>query len=281
MAWCDTFNVQSPQRVVIDGGPSSDRLNVTDEGNGDVTLIRKGPDGQSGSIMVGPAGTPLGPVIFEAVEYVQVTPVNPVTGGTGSDGEGRVVELDPDPLEMNNTRLNATPYDLLSQIAVQPNIDPDGDEDWYSFVATEGSSYRFLLRFDEIANPLSNSQAGLPDSGELQLDVYDADGTLLPSGTGVSVVGGKAVTLSLQAQQTYYARVRGVGDAVNLYDLEITNTRTLFDDGTAGEFQPQVVSGRLTGKALTQLSRRLGPNGNALASLPVPCQPITRRRSWR
>lgn len=234
----DTFRVEAPQPVEILGGGSSDRLFVTDEAAGDVTLIRKGQDGAGGSITVSPALNPLGPVVFTSVEYVQVTPVDPVSGRTGIDSAGRVVQFDLDPLEMNDTRLNATPYNLLSQIGVRPAIDPGGDEDWYSFVAPEDSSFRFDLRFDAIAAAdLANGRPGLPGNGELLLDIYNASGALIAS--GAPSANGRSVLLSLQNQSTYYARVRGSsGDAVNVYDLRIENTKDTFENGLAAQFRP-------------------------------------------
>ena len=267
-AFADTFHVipvtltQQPQPILIDGGPGSDRLVVTDEDPGDVTLIRKNHDGQSGSVIVQPGFKAFGPVAFEAVEYVQVL----------HDQDGRVIEFDADPLELNDAWQTATPYDLLSRIHVQPAIDPGGDEDWYSFVATEDSSYRFALQFDEIADPMANGQPGLPGEGRLQLDVYEA------ADPSTSIGSGKDVTLSLDAQATYFVQVRTeqthppIGDSLNLYHLEITNTRTTFENGP-GQFEPLSGLWTVDREGLNASYRGASdPTGNAIALFkgPVP-----------
>src|SRR5262249_12144676 len=106
-------------RITVLGGPGAgDRLAVVDDGPGNLVLDRRGPDAGSGSFQVGP----LAPVFYEDVETAQVTPLDPVTGGTGADGAGRVVVFHTDPLEFNDSRLNAANIDLLRRLTVLPSI---------------------------------------------------------------------------------------------------------------------------------------------------------------
>src|SRR5262249_3030184 len=148
----------------VDGGPpnASDRLFVTDDGTGDLVLVRQSAVPNSGRVTVAPAvNTQLGDVVYQDVERVDVTPLDPVTGGTGTDFGGRVVVFQPDPFEMNDNRLISTEFSDLSTTNLNPNIDPGGfpggevpgvpgDEDWYSFDAVKTSTYRFDVRFDTI-----------------------------------------------------------------------------------------------------------------------------------
>ena len=240
LAGDDRVSVTAPDdgsvRVAInvDGGDGSDRLSVEDAGLGDLTLLRTSPDGRSGSITVGT----LAPVVFSAVEHAGVPANDLPSGGTGTDGLGRVIELELDPFETNDSWWKATSYDLLSRTHVQPTIDPGGDEDWYEFTVPVDSSYRVTLLFDTF------------DEGELVLEIYKSDGTpLLDSSSnpvaGSPIADGRAVTVTLDGNTTYYARIRGATDnVVNQYDLRIVDVMETFDDGVADDFR--VVSGAWT-----------------------------------
>jgi hypothetical protein len=221
-------------RFTVSGGPGAgDRLVVVDDGPGNLVLDRRGTDPGSGSFQVGL----LAPVFYEGVETTQVTPLDPVTGGTGTDGAGRVVVFRADPLEFNDGRLNASDIDQLRRLAVRPSIDPGstpepfqlpGDEDWYVFRPARRQVAAFDLVFTPLG-PLGNGQPGLPGDGELSVEAYDADGNLLAAGARCPEAGTNqevrrklliGVDPANPALATIFFRVRGATpEAVNLYDV--------------------------------------------------------------
>ena len=132
---------------------------IEDAGLGDLVLHREGPDGRSGSVTVGA----LPPVDYVNTERVDILPLDPLTGGTGTDGLGRLVVFDTDPFEHNESLPNRTDLPALYEVAVNPNIDPGaatgvfvngpdlpGDEDWYRFDADRTATLRFELVFEPI-----------------------------------------------------------------------------------------------------------------------------------
>ena len=213
-----------PFEVFGDGPNASDRLAVHDDGIGDTVIYRVGADDRSGSVTVGP----LAPVRFDQIEYLDVTPLDTVTGGTGSDGDGRLVVFKPDPFENNNTRTAATHLGGGATINVDPVIDPGGfaplnlpgDEDWFEFVAAETGVLDIQVSFEQVG-ALSNGRDGLPGDGDLDIDVYDADGDTIASST--STTDNERVTIAAVRNETYYLRVRGFGEAVNVYNLTVIN----------------------------------------------------------
>ena len=118
------FNNGTPNQSipfeVRGGGNASDRLIVPDDGLGDIVIHRQGSDPRSGSLNV--AG--LGQVDYSEIEFVDVTPLDPITGGTGTDGAGRLVIFKNDPFESNNTLPNATFLGAGPTVNVDPTIDP-------------------------------------------------------------------------------------------------------------------------------------------------------------
>lgn len=235
--------------VVGDAPNASDRIFVVDDGPGNLIVSREAPDHRSGSITVGG----LAPVAYTGIEFVQITPQDSVTRGTGTDGAGRVVVFDTDPFELNNDRGNATDTDALDAAPVHPNIDPGGatinpfgtpitlpgDEDWYLFRAAKVGTFQFNVYFEEIA-ALANSEPGLPGNGNLDIAVYSATGALIASGTPTS--GGEKVLFSAAAGGSYYLRVRGhTSDAINVYDVG-----SVIEADTLG---PQITGVTVTGSS--------------------------------
>ncbi len=222
----------SSLRFTVDGGPpnASDRLAVVDDGPGDMTVWRQGPDGRSGSVSVGP----LSPVVYTGIEHVDLLPVNSVTDGYGADGNGRLVVFPTDPFENNNSRRVATELEGVLANNSVATIDPGvatnafgagqslpADEDWYKVdeVAHTGT-YLFDLDFQSIGT-LPNGRAGLPGSGNLMVSVYDSTGTLIPKSAGD---GPAQQTVGMQQGGTYYLRVQGATtDAINVYDIEMAS----------------------------------------------------------
>jgi hypothetical protein len=220
---------------LVDGGsPSStDRLIVNDDGIGDLSIWRQNPDGRSGSIAVGA----LNPVVYQNMARVDITPVDPINGGTGSDGKGRIVIFHSDPFESNDTLLNATQLSRIGDSPTSPNIDPGGltnpfgpgtsipgDEDWYQFRPQGTGTFQVKILFDTIAT-LANGRPGLPGNGDLSLDIYDANGTLITS--GVAAPGGKAAIFAATNDPAFpqfnriFVRVRGATvPSINVYDFD-------------------------------------------------------------
>lgn len=220
-----------PLFIHIDGNEpnASDRLVIEDAGLGDLVLHREGPDRRSGSVTVGA----LPPVDYVNTERVDILPLNPITGGTGTDGLGRLVVFDTDPFEHNESLPNRTDLPALYEVAVNPNIDPGaargvfvngpdlpGDEDWYRFDADRTATLRFELVFEPIG-PLANGNPGLPGDGELQIEVYD------PSHQLIAKYGGEGLsthTVGVEGGKTYSLRVRGATPAaINAYDIRVVS----------------------------------------------------------
>jgi hypothetical protein len=223
--------------VLGDAPNASDVLNVVDDGLGDTILQRVAPDRRSGTIRIAPGLTnPVPAIVYEGIEYVAVTPVNPLTGGTGTDGLGRWVVFKPDPYESNNTLPTATYVGAGGTLNVDPTIDPGagplgipGDEDFFQFVAAETGTLDYHVYFDALPS-LANGRSGLPGDGILQVDVYDSDGSLIGTGSPltdpVGNVIGRRFTHGAVRNQTYFLRVRGdtnAPNAVNVYRFTVMN----------------------------------------------------------
>lgn len=215
-------------RFIVHGGSGNDRLVVDDNGIGDLTILRQ-IDGQSGNATVGA----LNPITYDSAERLDVTPVNNVTGGTGADGNGRIKVFHADPFESNDTRLFAGLLNRFPNSPTSPNIDSaaisnpfavGGDEDWYEFRPTKTGLFSVKELFDKVPT-LANGRPGLPGDGDLNLDIYDANGVLIVSGTATS--DGKIATFGATNDPAFpqfnriFIRVRGATpNSVNVYDLE-------------------------------------------------------------
>jgi hypothetical protein len=241
-----------------DASNASDRLAVVDDGIGNLTIVREAPDGRSGSVTVGA----LNPVFYKGIENVDLTPLDPFTNGTGSDGLGRVLVFDADPFEFNDIRPDgsihaATPIELVQASTVLPTIDPGaltmldpagvgvnvrGDADWYLFRAPKTGTFRFDVFFEMIPT-LANGEPGLPANGDLDIGVFDQAGNLIVQGTPVT--GGEEAVFSASADTEYYLRVTGAtfnaffSAAINAYAVRVEEVDLLgpqvFDpDGFGG-----------------------------------------------
>ncbi|MEX2188761.1 MAG: hypothetical protein WD875_18270 [Pirellulales bacterium] len=218
-----------PLQMFVDGASPNgfDRLVVQDEGTGNVVRHHQSLDQQSGVIVVG-----LLPSIgYAGIERVDILPLDSATGGTGTDGLGRIVVFHSDELEQNDSRLNSTEFGDLEQATHKPNIDPGGetdpfgvgldlpgDEDWYRFVATTTDTLRFGLVFDTVG-ALANGNPGLPGDGLLRIDAYGATGTPIAKIPGE---GNATHTVGVETGMAYFLRVRGATpEAINVYDFTI------------------------------------------------------------
>ncbi|MGA2616932.1 MAG: VCBS repeat-containing protein [Thermoguttaceae bacterium] len=230
-------------RFNVDGGGpnASDRLLVNDAGAGDLDIIRQAPDGRSGSVNVGA----LNPVNYQNIERVDITSngavIDPTTGTTGTDHDGRIVVFHSDPFEYNDTILNATQLSRVAQAPNSPNIDPaalaapavGGDEDWYQFRPLATGTFQITILFDKIGT-LGNGRPGLPGDGDLNLDIYDGTGAqiVLPVAGGTPVFDGatevgKSATFAATNDPAFpkfnriYVRVHGATtNSINTYDFD-------------------------------------------------------------
>ncbi len=215
-------------QVNVEGGfDGLDRLIISDDGPGDLVVHRRDHVGHGGSVVVGN----LLPVGYEQTEVVQVTPLNPVDGTTGSDLMGRLITFHQDVLEPNDTRHDATFLGTGPTFLGDLTIDPGptlhraipggipGDQDWFEFRPDKVGIFRFELFFEQIAT-LANGSAGLPDDGNLDIAVYDANGTLITSSS--TFTDNESVDISAAADTSYFVRVDGFQDAINVYDLVVS-----------------------------------------------------------
>src|SRR5262245_6397620 len=203
----------------------SDRLVVVDDGPGNTVLHSQAPDERSGKIVVGA----LAPVVYQEIEYVNITPLDPVTGGTGDDGKGALVDVVPDPDEPNNTLRSATYIGANITTNISLSITPPGntafgipgDEDWFRFVAQETGIIDFQVYFTQI-NQLANGGAGLPGGGDINIRVYDATGHLIAG--SLSTDSDERITIPVVRNTTYYLRAFGAtASVVNVYGLTAIN----------------------------------------------------------
>ncbi len=221
-------------RVTVDGGSpgASDRLTIVDDGAGDTVIQRISATPGSGSYTIGA----LAPIFYDGIEYTSMSQIDPITGGTGTDGlgNGRLYVFKADTYEQNNTLPNATFLGSGASINIDPVIDPGpdavfgvgGDEDWYRLVAEQTGTLDIRVFF-RLQPTLANGRLGLPGNGNLDIAVYDLDGTDITSTFRVvGAAGDERVRIPAVEGQTYYLRVRASTanpDAVNVYNINVVN----------------------------------------------------------
>src|SRR5262249_35550618 len=149
--------------------------------------------------------------VYEGIERVDVTPLNSITGGTGTDGNGRILVFQADPFESNDSRLNSGQLTSVGQSTTSPSIDPggittpfstNGDEDWYEFRPTPTNTFQIKILFDKVAT-LANGRPGLPGGGDLSLDIYDANGNLITSGVADANGNNRTATFAATNDPTF------------------------------------------------------------------------------
>lgn len=209
-------------RFIIEGGSGiSDQLFVVDDGLGDTTVQRLGGSADSGSYQLGA----LQPIFYSHVEVARLTPLDPSTGGTGSDiggGLGRLLVFPPNEAVANNSLLLAT--SLAPHSEVFDAVIEQGDEDWYRVVANQTGVLDIGVRFHVTSVSLANGRAGLPGGGDLAVDLYDASGARVSAAFVVDGAGDHArVRIPAVAGQTYYMRVHGDDDTINAYSVSVGN----------------------------------------------------------
>lgn len=214
-------------RFTVSGGPDAagDRLTVVDDGLGDMDIYRQGSDGASGTVTVGA----LAPVVFEGVEFLDFSPLNDITGATGSDGLGRFIVFKHDPFENNDSLFVATHLGANGTLNIDPTIDrgttanpfgASGDLDWYRIEAEATGTLDVQVFFHQIGT-LANGRAGLPGNGDLDIALFDATGDLIT--TSASIDDNERIRIPAIEGQTYYLRVGGFLGAVNNYSVTVVN----------------------------------------------------------
>ena len=123
--------------------------------------------------------------------------------GVDADGSSRLVVFsDQSPEKGANDTINlATHLGAGGGLNLDPAIFPAGDVDTYQLVAQETWMLDFHVFFE--------LNAALPDNGNLDVDVLDANGNLIASGAASG--DGQQVTIPAVKGQVYFLRVRGAG----------------------------------------------------------------------
>ncbi len=220
----------------VDGGAhfTRDRLSVQDDalapGLGDLLLYRKGESDSAGSISVGPGNPESLENYFNGVEFIQ-----PIAGVGG-----QVIVFKHDGNEWNDDTLNATHLGAGYTLNVDPTIDPGplaavpvgfdplpGDQDFYRLTPSSNGTLDIQVYFTVIAT-VPSGRPGLPGNGDLDIQLFDADGTLIVNGLGPNFGTNDAdsnerIRIPAVAGQTYFLRVVGAGVAINNYTMTIIN----------------------------------------------------------
>ncbi|WP_146393883.1 dockerin type I domain-containing protein [Allorhodopirellula solitaria] len=241
---------------------ASDRLVVEDQGIGNTIQIHQGPDQRSGSVIVGD----LPPVSYEGIEYVNIAPLDAdassnTFGGTGSDGNGRIVVFHPDPFSYNSNFHNPAELPDLAESTAKPNINPgalvdpfglgsdlNGDVDWYRFIASKTGTFQFKVLIDALPT-LANGQPGLPGDGRLRIDMFHADGK--PIARLPAEMDDAIQTIGAKEGESYLVRIQGATpDSINIYDISVADMDKLgpqiFDPDGAGPQQAIQITGNST-----------------------------------
>ena len=144
----------------------------------------------------------------------------------------------PDRFEINDTIAIAT--NLGSQLTVierELNIQDMDDEDFFKIAAHDTGKLIVRTFFDH-------------DVGDLGLEILDMDGNQIAIAMeSASDVNQEELIIPVVAQEMYFVRVFGVGDAMNFYDLEIENFPAPVPTGI--HFDPVSDLGRLNNDELT------------------------------
>lgn len=249
-------NLNSLQMTVHGGAATAagDRLIVIDNGQDDLTIYRKGENDSEGTVTVGPANAEPLETVFDGIERVQFFDENGKAPNTSSTNS-RLVVFKHDPNEYNDDRFEATHIGANQTVNVDPSIDPGavtnpfgdgfdlpGDEDWYRVEVEVTGTLDLQVFFEEIGTIAGSGRPGLPNNGNLDIGLYDADGTLIAGdGPNFGTNNGSAelnvdgdvyaenerIRIPAVQGQVYYLRVfgstSGSVSAINNYTMTIIN----------------------------------------------------------
>ncbi|MEM1228263.1 MAG: tandem-95 repeat protein [Planctomycetota bacterium] len=227
--WSDALGVDADVnslRIEIDGGDdfAADRLGVLDDGTGDLVIQHVGAVDTQGGIQIGPGIAEPLTLTYENVEIVQ-----PVAAA-----DGRIEVFKHDPYEFNDARVVATHLGAAQTINVDPTIDPGldpifglpADVDYFRLEAEVTGTLDIQAFYEQIAT-VASGRPGLPGSGDLSLQLFDADGDLI-AGAGnfgtLDTDDNGRIRVPVVQQQVYFLQVSGASsNAINAYDLTIVN----------------------------------------------------------
>ena len=223
--------------VSVDGGPpgASDALVVAQAGGAplpasDFVVLYRGRDADQGRVRVYRNA-----VAMPDISYRDIEVVSPITDpGVGRDNN--LLIAGPDLYEPNQFRATAAFLGSgerinVSNLVIFPNWGEHrfvpADEDWFRVVAYQTGTLDVQAYFRQFDPAL------LPAGGDLQLEIYDEDGTLI-AGNGPlfgtnDTDDDERVRIPVVAGETYYVRVFGApagsptSPVVNAYDLTIIN----------------------------------------------------------
>ena len=129
--------------------------------------------------------------VFDGIERVQFFDENGKVPNS-ADTSSRLVVFKHDPYEYNDDRFEATHVGANQTVNVDPSIDPGavtnpfgdgfdlpGDEDWYRVETEVTGTLDLQVFFEEIGTIVGSGRPGLPNNGNLDIGLYDADGTLI------------------------------------------------------------------------------------------------------
>lgn len=236
---------------------AGDRLIIVDNGADDLTIYRKDVSDSNGTVTVGPGNAEAFEVVFDGVERVQFLDEAGITLNSPATGS-RLAVFKHDPYEYNDDRFVATHIGANQTVNVDPTIDPGpitnpfgdgqnvpGDDDWYLIEAEVTGTLDVQAFFEEVATIPSSGRPGLPNNGNLDIELYDVDGTLI-AGAGPNFGGNNGgganpelnvdgdpfaenerIRIPAVQGQVYYLRVFGnVANGVvaaNNYNLTVIN----------------------------------------------------------
>ena len=218
-------------QMTVHGGThtgAGDRLIIVDNGVDDLTVYRKGATDSEGTVTVGPGNAEPLEVVFDGVERVQFVDEAGVAPNASAGAGSQLAVFPFDAYEYNDDRFVATHIGANETVnlsaTIDPGVDPNfgapGDRDFYRVVADVNGTLDFQVYFRQIG-PLASGRPGLPNAGNLDINVRDAAGNII-AGFGVNdATDNERVRIPAVAGQTYYLEVFGNGTAINNYNATV------------------------------------------------------------
>jgi Ca2+-binding RTX toxin-like protein len=224
-----------------------DRLIIVDDAVDDLVLYRKGVSDSNGTVTVGPGNPEPFQHVFTEIERVQFVDEAGVAIDQEPGNLSRLVVFKHDPFEYNDDRFVSTHLGANEAINIDPTVDPGalinpfgdnqtiaGDQDWFRLEAEVTGTLDLQVFFEEVGT-LASGRPGLPSNGNVDIQVYDADGQLIAAGFGTNdgpaeldvdgdvFAENERIRMPAVQGQVYYLRVYGVSTAVNNYNITAIN----------------------------------------------------------
>lgn len=197
--------------IQISGGDGADVLHFSDEGvdADEIIVYIRGPHPGSGAIYVidatGSTLAPVEPVVtfdgIELVEFLEDSQLVVFYDESFEKGANDTIDL-------------ATHLGAGDAVNLDPAIFPAGDVDVFEFVAEHTGTLDFQVFFEQ--------NVALPGNGDLDIEVLDANGNVLASGT--SADDDERVIIPAVEDEVYFLRVFAAGASINHYDISVINT---------------------------------------------------------